>query len=148
MITAHVESFTDHIEELQPLLAVHHAELAIDPIEIPLEPKWHLYKQRDAAGQILFITLRKEGRLVGYFIGFLVESLHNDLRLCVQDIFYVYGPERLQGGGTILFDAVEAEFRRRGGGRWIVACKTHVPADPFFRRHGFSEIEHSYWKMV
>jgi GNAT superfamily N-acetyltransferase len=148
MITTQLESFTDSIEELKPILALHHAELAIDPIEIPLDPKWHIYRQRDAAGQIVFQTVRKDGELIAYFIGFFLESIHNDLNLCAQDIFYVVQEHRLGGVGDMLFDAVEAEFRRRGGGRWMVACKTHVPADGFFRRHGFSEIEHSYWKMV
>lgn len=148
MITAQIESFTAGIEELQPILPLHHAELAIDPIEVPLDPKWHLYRQRDEAGQILYVTLRQSGELIGYFIGFLVEGLHNDLRLCVQDIFYVRKEHRLSGGGDILFNAVEREFKRRGGGRWIVATKVHLNAGPFFTRHGFSEIEHSYWKMV
>ncbi len=148
MTVATVERFSDCIEELKPILPLHHAELAIDPLEIALEPKWDVYRARDEQGQILFVTLRKRGVLVGYFIGFLVESLHNDLRLCAQDIFYVREEERLQGAGTVLFDAVEAEFRRRGGGRWIVATKVHLNAGPFFKRHGFSEIEHSYWRMV
>ena len=30
MTVATVESFTDHIEELMPILPLHHAELAID----------------------------------------------------------------------------------------------------------------------
>lgn len=148
MITAQVESFTDGIEELKPILPLHHAELAIDPIEIPLDPKWDLYRQRDAAGQILYITLRKQGALMGYFIGFLVESLHNDLRLCVQDIHYVLKSERRHGAGSILFNAVEAELKRRGKFRWIVAEKVHMAGGDFFEKHGFTHIERSYWKMV
>jgi GNAT superfamily N-acetyltransferase len=148
MAVTAVERFSDRIEELMPILAVHHAELAIDPIEIPLDPKWHIYRQRDEAGQIMFLTLRERGELIGYFIGFLIESMHNDLRLCVCDIFYVKQEHRLNGNGDMLFEAVEAEFKRRGGGRWMVGCKVHLPADGFFKRHGFSEIEHSYWKMV
>lgn len=148
MIVAAVESFTDGIEELKPILPAHHAELAIDPDEIALEPKWHLYRDRDARGEIVYVTLRKRGALIGYFIGFLVESLHNPIRVLAQDIFYVVKEHRLNGGGDVLFDAVEREFKRRGGGRWIVACKVHLHAGPFFKRHGLVETEHSYWKMV
>jgi GNAT superfamily N-acetyltransferase len=148
MTVATVESFTDHIEELMPILPLHHAELAIDPQEIPLDPKWDIYRARDAAGQILFITLRKRGELIGYFIGFILESLHNDLRLCVQDIFYVREEERRQGAGDVLFNALKTEAKRRGVGRIIVACKTHLPAGPFFEAHGFSHIEQSYWMKL
>lgn len=148
MITAQVEDFTAGIEELSVLLPRHHLELAIDPLEIPLEPKWDLYRARDAAGQILYVTVREAGALVGYFVGFIVDSLHNPLRVCVQDVFWTTPEKRLNGAGKLLFETVEREFKRRGGGRWIVATKVHLPADGFFRAHGFSEIEHSYWKMV
>jgi GNAT superfamily N-acetyltransferase len=148
MIVAQVESFTDGIEELKPILPLHHAELAIDPIEIPLDPKWDLYRARDAAGQILYVTLRKGGRLIGYFIGFLVDSLHNPIRLCAQDIFYTLPDERRRGAGSILFNAVEAELKRRGSFRWIVAEKVHMDGGDFFEKHGFTHIERSYWKMV
>ena len=148
MITAQIESFTAGIEELKPILPAHHAELAIDPIEIPLDPKWDLYRQRDAAGQVLYVTLRKDGGLMGYFIGFLVDALHNDLRLCVQDIYYVVKSERRNGAGSILFSAVEKELKRRGRFRWIVAEKVHMDGGDFFAKHGFTHIERSYWKMV
>ncbi len=148
MITAQVEDFTAGIPELLPILSLHHAELAIDPIEIPLEPKWPLYRDRDAAGQIIYMTLRRDGGLIGYFIGFLVDSLHNPIRLCVQDIFYTLPDERRKGAGSILFDAVEAELKRRGSFRWIVAEKVHMDGGDFFEKHGFTHIERSYWKMV
>lgn len=148
MITAQVEDFTAGIPELLPILPDHHAELAIDPIEIPLEPKWHLYRDRDAAGQILYVTLRKEGALMGYFIGFLVDGLHNPIRLCVQDIYYVVKSERRSGAGSLLFNTVEAELKRRGSFRWIVAEKVHMDGGDFFAKHGFTHIERSYWKMV
>lgn len=148
MITAQIESFEERLSELQPLLPLHHEELAIDPLEVPLDPKWDEYLALERAGRLLFVTVRKNGDLIGYFIGFYVESKHNDLRILAQDIFYIVKPERKGGAGTQLFDLVEAEFKRSGGGRWIVAEKVHLPAGPFFEAHGLRLTERSYWKMV
>jgi GNAT superfamily N-acetyltransferase len=81
-------------------------------------------------------------------IGFLVDGLHNPIRLCVQDIYYVVKSERRSGAGSLLFNTVEAELKRRGSFRWIVAEKVHMDGGDFFARHGFTHIERSYWKMV
>jgi N-acetylglutamate synthase-like GNAT family acetyltransferase len=64
-----------------------------------------------------------------------------------MDIFFVHPEHRRGRNGTILFQAVEKELRRRGVQRWFVGTKLHSDASPLFKRLGFIPVEqyHSKW---
>jgi GNAT superfamily N-acetyltransferase len=149
MITAHVESFNERLPELQPLLPLHYAELALNQDEVPLDPQYDIYIQREARGEVVFVVLREAGELIGYFIGFVAPGLHYRTCLtCTMDIFYVHPERRGGNGGVILFKAVEEELKRRGVKRWFVGSKCHMDASWLFERLGFSRVEVYYSKML
>ncbi len=149
MITAHVESFTERLDELRPLLPVHYAELALDQDKVPLDPQFDIYLQRDVRGEVLFVVLREAGELIGYFIGFVAPGLHYRTCLtCTMDIFYVHPEHRGGNGGRILFAAVEAELKRRGVQRWFVGSKVHMDASWLFEGLGFGKVETYYSKWI
>lgn len=146
-ITAHVESLTDRLEELKPLFPTHWAELALDKDEVPLDPQYEIYLERDRAGQVMLITLRDAGQLAGYFVGFVAPGLHYKTCLTLTlDIFYVWPSYRGNGAGFILFKEVEKECERRGINRMIVGSKLHKDASWMFEKLGYVEIERYYSK--
>jgi len=149
LITAQIESFTERLDELRPILPLHYAELALDQDKVPLDPRFDVYIDREAAGELLFVTLRSAGDLIGYFIGFVAPGLH--YRTCLQcqmDIFYVHPDHRGSSAGAQLFRFTEAELKRRGVQRWFVGSKVHFPADWLFERLGFGKIETYYSKWI
>lgn len=149
MITAHVESFTERLEELKVLLPMHYEELALNKDQVPLDPQYDIYIKREAMGEVIFVTLREAGRLVGYFIGFIAPGLHYRTCLtCTMDIFYVHPDVRGRMGGVRLFRAVKAELKRRGVQRWFVGSKTHADASRLFEALGFQKVETYYSMMV
>jgi len=149
MITAHVESFEQTLPELLPLLPIHYAELALNQDQVPLDPQYDLYIERERLGQVLMVTLREGGTLVGYFIGFVAPGLHYKSCLtCTMDIFYVHPDKRGGRAGITLFKAVEAELNRRGAKRWLVGSKCHMDASWLFEHLGFERIEVYYSKML
>lgn len=149
MITAHVESFTERLEELKVLLPLHYEELALNKDVVPLDPQYDIYIKREAMGEVLFVTLREAGRMVGYFIGFVAPGLHYRTCLtCTMDIFYVHPDVRGRMGGVRLFRAVKAELKRRGVQRWFVGSKTHADASRLFEALGFQKVETYYSMMV
>lgn len=90
MITAHIESFEENLEYLKPLLPIHYRELALNQDKVPLSPQFDKYAAAEQHGELIFITLRKAGQMVGYFIGFIAPGLHYSTCLtCQMDIFYV-----------------------------------------------------------
>lgn len=149
MITAHVESLTERLPDLMPLLPLHYRELALNQDKVPLDPQYDLYLERDRLGQVILVTLREAGQMIGYFIGFVAPGLHYRTCLtCTMDIFYVHPDKRGGRGGLILFKAVEDELKRRGVQRWFVGSKCHMDASWLFERIGFERVEVYYSKWV
>ena len=149
LITAHVESFEQTLPELMPLLPIHYKELALNQDDVPLDPQYDLYIERERLGQVIMVSLREAGKLIGYFIGFVAPGLHYKTCLtCTMDIFYVHPEHRGSSGGLILFKALEAELKRRGVKRWLVGSKCHMDASALFERLGFERVEVYYSKML
>lgn len=149
MITAQVESFSAGLNELKPLLPLHYEELALDKDKVPLDPQYGIYLARDALGEVLYVTVREDGRLAGYFIGFIAPALHYQTCLTLtMDIFYIAEAHRGNGAGVMLFQTVKKEAVRRGVQRWFVGDKCHaaVHAETLFAAMGFEKVEH-YWSI-
>lgn len=145
MITAHIESFAERLEELKALLPMHYQELALNKDKVPLDPQYDIYLARERAGELMFVTLREAGALVGYFIGFVAPGLH--YRTCLtltMDIMYVHPDKRQCGGGSILLDFVKTQARLRGVQRAFVGEKVHAPIGGFLESQGFELCERTY----
>lgn len=150
MITTAIESFREGVEELQALLPTHYKELALNQDKVPLRPQYWQYFHMEDNGQLLYVTLREEGRLVGYFIGFIRNHMHYEtMRICMMDIFYVDPDKREKNprAGVKLFRAVEAEAKKRGVHNLVVGSKIHKDASALFKYLGYQPIEtfHAKW---
>lgn len=151
MITAQVESLTDTLEEMKPLFEAHYHELALNQDRVPLDPQYGVYLARDAAGEVLLTTLRKDGALIAYFVGFVAPGLHYKTCLtCTMDIFLLHPDYRdgSPGPAIKLFRAVEKEARRRGVQRWFVGSKVHRDASRLFEYLGFEKVETYYSRWL
>lgn len=148
MLTAQVESLTQGLPELKPLLPGHYEELSLHQFHsIPLNPQYDEYLRRDAIGMSIYVTLREDGALCGYFVGFVAPGLHyQDCLTLTLDIFYVTPEHRGNNGGVILFSAVKKEAKRRGVKAWFVGNKEHskVHATALFEGLGFEKVETHY----
>lgn len=150
MITAHVESLTSVLPSLKPLLPIHWEELGLNRDTVPLDPQYGTYLARDAYGEVLFVALRKQGDLIGYFIGFVAPGLHYQTCMTLtMDIFYVLPEHRGSKAGVALFSEVKDEAKRRGVRRWFVGNKEHskVHAEQLFLHLGFEKVE-TYYSMM
>ena len=149
MLSAQIESFTERLGEFRPLFPLHWEELALNKDKVPLDPQYDISIQREARGELLFVTLRELGTPVGYFIGFIAPGLHYRTCLtCTMDIFYVHPAKRGGRGGIKLFKFVEQELRRRGVDRWFVGSKCHADASWLFEILGFDRVEVYYSKWL
>lgn len=145
MLTAQIENLTERLEDLKPFFPMHWEELALNQKQVPLDPQYDVYLAKDAAGEMMLVTLRKAGELVGYFVGFVNPGLHYKTCLTLtMDIFYVLPEHRGDGGGVILFKAVEAEAKRRGVQRMFVGSKMHKDASFLFEKLGYEPVEKFY----
>ena len=145
MITAHVESFEQNLEYLKPLLPIHYKELALDQDKVPLSPQFDKYVAAEQRSELIFVTLRKAGQMVGYFIGFIAAGLHYSTCLtCNMDIFYVLPDHRGSGTGFQLFKFVEQQLKKRGVDRMFVGSKMHKDASWLFEKLNYTPVETYY----
>lgn len=120
MLTTYIESFIAHREELEPIFIIHAREISEHIKQgISLEPDWKKYKRLEEAGELIFVSLRKEGELVGYMTAFIGPALH--YRGCIQvaqDLIFVIpsyrGNQDGQYGGDMLIKKMKAEAKKRG----------------------------------
>lgn len=149
MITTHVESFIGAIPELAPLFPMHWEELALFKDRMPLDIDFCFYRAAEDRGELLFITSREAGRLVGYFVGIVGHSPHYQGTLtCKMDVVYLVPEHRGAGVGGQLVNAVEAELKRRGVKCWWMGSKNHKPIEALFVTHGFEPAETYFAKWL
>lgn len=153
VMIATLESFEERLPELEPILPEHYKELALYQDHIPLDPNYPAYIQRERMGCLVFVTVRKFGELIGYYIGFIENAVAPNLHykstvLAKTDIFYIREDHRHGGAGSMLFAKVEEEMRRRGVVAWFVGSKTHLPADKLFEGLNFDKVETYYSKLL
>jgi GNAT superfamily N-acetyltransferase len=149
MITAQVEPYMDCLPELMACYDHHWEELALNKDKVPLAPQYDVYEARDDAGQLLLVTLRDTGRLVGYFIGFIAPGLHYKTCLTLtMDIFWTHPDVRGGFAGVKLFRAVEKDARRRGVHRIFYGSKMHKDASRLFEFLKMEPVEMYYTKWI
>lgn len=149
MITAQVENLTDTLEEMKPLFPAHWEELALNKDRVPLDPQYDIYLIRDARGEVLFVTLRQDGKLMGYFVGFIAPGLHYKTCLTLtMDIFWTC--HEIRGGTSALrmFRLVEKEAKRRGVDRIFYGSKLHKDASRLFAAMRMEPVETYYSKWI
>ena len=148
-LSAQVEEWRIFREEVKPLLPLHWEELALDKEQVKLSPRWDVYDQMAANGQLSIVSIRAAGQLVGYSITMVTPGLHYSECLDARmDIFWLHPEHRGKGGGVRLFAAVESELRRRGVQRWYAGSKLHKDTSRLFLALGFTPIETWFSKWL
>lgn len=150
MITAQVEGFRDRLEELKPLLPAHYDLLSVHKEKgFPLRPQYANYFAREAAGVLLFVTLRKDGLLIGYWIGNIAPGEHYETCLTsIMDIWNILPEFMPTIAPKILFDAVHREMKRRGVNLSFMGEKLHRPCGRLFELYGYKPMEKTYAKWL
>jgi hypothetical protein len=149
MITAQVETAKDALPELMQLFPLHWKKLALQQDKVPLQPEYTKYLQMENEGKLLLVTLRAEGRLVGYWVSFLGPELHYSSCLAAKmDIWFIH-PDCAKGRAVVtLGKAVEKELRRRGVLRWYAGEKLHSPCGKLYTMLGMEPVETYYLKWI
>lgn len=147
-LTAQAESFVEARPELEQLFPIHWSELALDKDRVPLDVDWERYAALERAGILLFVSLRQRGRLVGYFMGFIMPHLHYKSTVTLgMDIYWTHPDVR---GGTAarrLLRKVHEEAAARGAVKVFATSKNHRDSSRLFAALGYRPIEtvHSKW---
>lgn len=125
MITAQIERFEDCLPELRAIFPRHWQELALFQDRMPLDPQYDEYVVRERAGRLLLVTVRKDGKIAGYYTAQVAPGFHYASTLTgTLDIMYIVPEERERGLAMPLFRQVERALRHRGVKLWYSGYKT------------------------
>ena len=128
----------------------HHASLALNQDEIKLACDEEKYEQGEAAGNLIVITAREEGELVGYYYGMLLNHLHyKDAGLmCYTDVYYLKPGHRKGGAGARFMIAVQQILKFRGVVKLYMSTKVHQDNGALFERLGMKLSDRVFTKLL
>ena len=149
MISIQTEKLSDILDEMKIVFPLHWEELALNKDQVPLDPQYDIYLEREKRNEVLVVTVRQEGELIGYFVGFIAPGLHYKTCLtCTMDIFYIHPDYRGSDLGFKLFNYVERELKVLGVQRWFMGSKMHKDASFLFEKIGAEPVETYYSKWL
>ena len=148
-ITYAVENIADVREEMEPLTIIHWLELANDQEDISLDFDWELYESLQALGKLLFVTVRDDGKLVGYNASLITNHMHYKTILHGMTDFYWIHPNWRRGYIGIKFmKFVEAEMKKLGVKKIVTGCKDKHDTSTLLRRLGYKLSDRIFTKVI
>ncbi len=147
MITCQVEKFSAMLREAKDIFPRHWEELALNKDKIGLSLDLKRYEQAEKDGMLHVVTVRSDGRLVGYFVAALVGHLHyKDAGLMAfTDIYYVL-PEFRNGSGAKMLIFLEQSLRALGVTKMYLSCKVHQDHSELFKSLGYQPTDFIFTK--
>jgi GNAT superfamily N-acetyltransferase len=149
MIDIKVEKLATCMEEMKPLLEEHYLEVHAFPDLIEFNPNYDKYLELEAVGAIHVVTVRDEGKLVGYYLSFIVPNIHyQDHLYASNDVLYVDPAYR---GGSVayrMFKYVEKCYKELGVSVFTVHMKIDLPFDRLCEAIGMEKKENIYMKYI
>ena len=147
--TYQTEDYSKVKDELAVMFPRHWDEIALNKDKIKLNIDWEVYDRAHSSGKLVIITARDGVKLIGYWVGFLVENPHyKGYRIAQTDIFYILPESRRGRVGINLFRFLEDEMRARGVVKIITNSKLHRDVGPLFVHLGYNPVETVYTKYI
>lgn len=139
------QRFHEIAHELPPLFTEHWRELALNQDIIPLAPDWDRYYALDIQGVLRILTVRSEGRLVGYVFVMVGPHLHYvSTPWGHSDMFWLDPSFRQGWTGVRLFKELVRGVEAMGAKVLMVPVKLHFMNGrviKLLKRLGFEPVE-------
>lgn len=118
-VTIAIESFSeDLLEEAMPLLREHWKEVALYQSDVPLSVDAGFYKSLASKGSVLCLTVRVQGRLMGYAVFFITSHPHyQELQVFRNDVIYLHPQYRGKTAIVFIRECERACMARKIPGR-------------------------------
>ncbi len=143
------ESIVSAMNELSELTKDHYQEIAQDQEDIPLDPDWLRYVALERAERFCLVTVREDGKLVGYSAFFVHSHIHySSTKFGINDVIYLAPRLRKTGVGAELLFKSEEALRARGVKKVFWHVKPNVvDFGPALRKLGYND-EEVVWAKV
>ena len=149
MLTYKVERFEQFVKEVIPLWQDHWEEIATHKDKIPLDPDFDRYQQLQDREQLICITVRDNGKLVGYSFMFVFPHIHYKSTIIgLNDLLYLKPEYRKGFSGVKLIKMSEEQCRLKGAKKVVWHIKTDHNFGKIMERLGYNLFEVNYGKYI
>lgn len=143
------EHAADIWDEVQPLLAEHYDEIAVDKHAIPLDPDKERYLAMEKNGGFVVFTARADGKLIGYAAFFVMQGLHyRSTKVGINDVLFVSKPWRNSRAGLVLVRESESYLRVIGVKKLVWHIKPEHDWSAILVHSGYALFERTFAKLL
>jgi hypothetical protein len=143
------ELLCEVVEEVQPLLEKHYAELTLNQDVVKLDPQWERYALLESLGSLVIFTARDGGMLAGYNAFFISHHMHYAaLKVAQNDVFYVSEDHRKGSAPLRFLRYCEAQLKADGAHKIVYHCKPSNQFANILIRMGFAGEEAMVGKLL
>lgn len=143
------EQIEDFRDEIAPILQKHWEELANNKDIRVLDVDMDAYVTLNRLGNIRVLTVRDDGKLIGYASFVIGNNLHyKTWKYAISDVYYLDPAYRKTGMGLSMFTEVERWLKGLGVKSVTVQDKIDHSNAGFFAKLDFKLIENVYEKVL
>lgn len=149
MITYQLDTIKNVLLEGTDLLIEHYEESEVFKDKIALNPNIEQYMQMFDSDNLIVVSVRDTGILVGYTATMIFKSLHYKDHIFAQnDAIFVRKSHRKGMVGVKLIKFTENELRKLGVTVHSINSKVHSPFFSVLEKLGYVDTEHKYSKYI
>jgi len=148
LTTFQVESVEDWASESKDLVYAHWQELGLD-LDLEIAPDFEKMAMLEKMGMFKVITVREDGRMVGYLLAVVSTHLHYRYspKMLIVDAYYV-SPECRSGTGVKLIRFTEDLAQRLGAIKIYFSCKVHKDHSQLFQALGYRLSDYAFTRRI
>jgi hypothetical protein len=150
LIEYQVEKWSDVLPEMEPLWPAHYEELSLEKGKSEMAADFSRYSEMEKAEMLHVVTVRSDGRLVGYHVNILLSHLHYSKAglMAHTDMYYLMPEFRKGGTGTKMLLAVEQSLLNKGVVKAYTSHKVHQDHSELFKALGWKATDIVYTKYL
>ena len=100
MIEYKDDDWLANLPQLKQIIGEHYEELSVTK-EYPLDPAWDKYENLWNQKALKFVTVKDDGKLIGYIIYFITPHLHYQTCITATEDIYFSSWEFAWGGSSL-----------------------------------------------
>jgi GNAT superfamily N-acetyltransferase len=149
MLKVERESFEGNLDDLKAFFPLQWKETIYPDGKEQLNPNLEAYIEVEKNDSLIFLSLRSEEKLIGYFLGVKYQYPHSkDEYYILQDSIFIHPDYRGIGGGVKLIKKAEEVAKELRVSRILLCSRSHNDITKLFERLNYSLSEVYYSKYI
>lgn len=104
----------------------------------------------EAKGILHILTVRDDGKMVGYYLAFVFPHVHyySSGLMAFCDVYYLRPKYRRGSTGAVLFAEAERTLKEKGVVKAYLSCKVHQDHTELFEALGWRKSDFCFCKLL